>query len=128
MKKKRNSQKKIINELKNQLLIQAERLGVRERYTPVYQEEIKVDSARRILGEFYTERSNLEYELNMLGSKKKEVLIKLERLNSYVRKAETILDKHGRAIEGLLEKGLGDVKRTRRVVSRLKPAKVKVAV
>ena len=108
MSKQKKSQKNLINELKNQLLIQSERLGVRERYTPVALAEMELESIRRILTEFYAERSNLEYELNVFGSSKKEALIKLERLNSYVRKAETMLARSLKSYEKLLEKGQGD--------------------
>ena len=75
--KKQIAQKKLINELKNQLLVQAERLGIRDDYAPIFMEELKLDSVGKILTEFYMERANLEYELNMLGSNKKEILIKL---------------------------------------------------
>jgi len=127
MSKRQKAQKKFINELKNQLFIQAERLGIKERYSPVYLEELKIDSVRRILSEFYMEKSNLEYELNMFGSKKKEVLIKLERLNSYIRKAQGIREQHGKIYENLLDQGLGDIARTNRAVKRLNPSKVRAA-
>jgi hypothetical protein len=125
MSRKKNTQRKLINELKNQLMIQAERLGVSDQYTPIFAEEIKIDSVRKILTEFYMERSNLEYELNILGSNKKEVLIKLERLNAYVRKAEGLREKHCKQYSQQLEKGLGDQVRTRRAVSKLNPVTVR---
>jgi archaellum component FlaC len=127
MSKKKNSQKKLINELKNQLLVQAESLGVREGYTPVVLEEIRVDSARKILTDFYMERANLLYELNILGSKKKEILIKLERLNSYVRKAESLRDRGVENVEKLIDKGIPNGDRARRAASRLRPVSIKVA-
>jgi hypothetical protein len=128
MNKKKNSQKKIINELKNQILIQAERLGIRELYTPAVMAELKVDSARKILNDFYAERSNLEYELNMLGSQKQEVLIKLERLNYYIRKAEGLREKNSKQLDNLLEKTVGDRKKTNRALRRVRPKAVSVAV
>lgn len=127
MSKKKNTQKKLINELKNQLFIQAERLGIREEYSPVSLAEMKLDATQKILTEFYMERANLLYELNMLGSKKKEVLIKLERLNAYVRKAEGINAKHKGEMEKQIEQGQGDIKKTKRAVSRFKPARVSAA-
>ena len=127
MSKKKGSQKKLIGELKNQLFIQAERLGIRERFTPTFMEEMKIDSLRKILTEFYMERSNLEYELNILGSNKKEVLIKLERLNAYIRKAEGLRDRHFKSFEALLDKQVGDRVRTQKAVSRLNPARIRVA-
>lgn len=127
MNKRKNTQKRLINELKNQLLIQAERLGVRDRYTPLVMEEMKLDSIRRILTEFYMERSNLEYELNILGSNKKEILIKLERLNAYLRKAEGMRDKHLKVFNKLIEKEMGDRKKTLKAISQLNPVRVSVA-
>ncbi len=127
MKKRKKTQDKLIAELKNQILTQAELLGVRDRFSPVVMEELKVEAARKILSEFYTERANLEYELNMLGSQKKEVLIKLERLNAYIIKAETLSSRHAQQIENLIEKGLGDLKKTRRAVRKIKPVRVMAA-
>lgn len=127
MRKKKSAEKKLINELKNQLLIQAERLGTKDRYNPLNLEEMKVEAAKKILTEFYMERANLEYELNILGSPKKEILIKLERLNSYVRKAEGLRERHLAAFSKLLEKGLGDRDKTRKAVSRLQTARIKVS-
>ncbi len=127
MRKKKNTQKKLINELKNQLLIQAERLGIRDRYTPIVMEEMELEAVRKILTEFYMERANLEYELNMLGSNKKEILIKLERLHAYIRKAEGLRDRHLKNFEKLLEKGMGDIEKTKKVVNRLEPVSVRAA-
>jgi len=118
MSKNKNGQKKIINELKNQLFVQAERLGIREDYSPVFLEELKLDSVGKILTEFYMERANLEYELNMLGSHKKELLIKLERLNAYIRKGVGVQQKHALGYEKLIEKGMGDQAETRRALRR----------
>lgn len=127
MRKKGNTQTKLINELKTQLLTQAERLGVKDDYTPVFMEETKLDAVRKILGEFYMERSNLEYELNMSGTDKRELVIKLERLNSYIRKAEGIREKHLRILEEQLGKGTGDKQKTRRALNKINPVKVSVS-
>jgi hypothetical protein len=127
MSKKKNAQKKLVNEIKNQLLIQAERLGVREHFGPVAAEEIKLDSVKKILTDFYMERSNLEYELNILGSNKKELLIKLERLNLYIRRAVTMHERHLRTYETLLEKGMGDIAGARKAANRIAPRKVRVS-
>ena len=126
--KKKNGQKKLINELKNQLYIQAERLGIKDDYNPMAMEEMKLDSVGKILTEVYMERSNLEYELNSLGSKKKELLIKLERLHAYVRKAQGLHEKHVKKFEELIEKGTGDQAMTRRALRRVTaPVKVSAA-
>ena len=127
MSKKKNAQQKAINEMLNQLMIQAERLGIRDQYTPLFMEELELDSVRKILTEFYMERSNLEYELNMLGSNKKEILIKLERLNAYIRKAEGLRERHSKKVEELIEKEMGDQKKTRKAVKRLNPVRIRAA-
>ena len=127
MSKKKNSQKKLINELKNQLFIQAEKLGVRDRYTPGAMEEMKIDAIRKILTEFYMERSNLEYELNVLGSNKKDVLIKLERLNFYIRKAEGLRDRHAKSFEALLDKQMGDKVGALKAARRLNPVRIRTS-
>ncbi|MFA5114225.1 MAG: hypothetical protein WC529_08025 [Candidatus Margulisiibacteriota bacterium] len=127
VKKKKNSQKRIIGELKNQLMIQADRLGIREDYGPLSLEEMKLDAVGKIMGDFYAERSNLEYELNMLDSNKRDLLIKLERLNSYIRKAVSVREQHSAKMEQLIEKGMGDLQRTRRAVRKLETVSIKVA-
>lgn len=127
MNKKKSAQKKLVNEIKNQLLIQAERLGVRENFGPLAAEEIKLDAVRKILTDFYMERSNLEYELNVVGSNKKELLIKLERLNVYIRRAVALHERHLRAYETLLEKGMGDIKGARKAASRIAPRRVRAS-
>lgn len=124
---KKKSQNKVITEMKNQLFVQAERLGIREDYSPVFLAELKLDSLRKILTEFYMERSNLEYELNMAGSNKRELLIKLERLHMYIRKAETLRARQQDKLDALLEKSQGDIKMTRRAVRKMTPARVRVA-
>src|SRR3989338_8009790 len=128
MSKKKSAQKKLVNELKNQLLVQAERLGIREDYSPVALEELKIDSARKILTEFYMERANLQYEMNSYGTNKKEILIKLERLNAYIRKAECLRERGLKNFEKLLDKGLGKKDKALKAVRKLKPASVRVAV
>ncbi len=91
---KKKAELKLIDEMRSQLLIQAERLGIRDQYSPQWFAEQRVLSAGRVLSELYAERSNLEYELNLLGTDKKELLIKLERLNVYIKKAEGLRDKY----------------------------------
>ncbi|MEA3493213.1 MAG: hypothetical protein U9R38_02375 [Candidatus Margulisiibacteriota bacterium] len=127
MSKKKNKQIKLINELESQLLIQAERLGVRDRYTPLAMEEMGLDAVRTILTEFYMERANLEYEMSMTGTNKKELLIKLEKLHGYIRKAESLRDKHLAKVEALLDKELGDQKKVRRALKKVEPVRVQAA-
>lgn len=127
MSKKKNTQKKLVNELKNQLMIQAERLGINETYSPIYMEELKIDSVKKILTEFYMERSNLEYEMQMSGSPKKEILIKLERLNAYIRKAVGLQTRHLGDFEKLIDQGYDDRALTQKAVKKLATAKVRAS-
>ncbi|MBU1027169.1 MAG: hypothetical protein KKA31_05500 [Candidatus Margulisbacteria bacterium] len=104
MGKKAKGHNKIIGELRNQLLIQAERLGIKDRYTPLWFTEEKALALSKILAEFYAERSNLEYELNLLGSDKKDILIKLEKLHGYIRKAESLKERYLDKFEKIIDK------------------------
>ncbi|MBU0630687.1 MAG: hypothetical protein KKC80_07220 [Candidatus Margulisbacteria bacterium] len=105
MSRKGKAQKKVVDELKNQLMIQAERLGIKAEYTPAWFLEQETLAYGQVLSELYAERSNLEYEMNMLGSDKKDLLIKLERLHSYIRKAEGLREKTAKDFERLIDKG-----------------------
>ena len=127
MSKKKGAQKKIINELKNQLLVQAERLGTKDNYTPLYFEETKLDAVGRILGDFYMERANLEYEIQTVDCNKKEILIKLERLHAYIQKATSIHRRHVDDLEKILDKNVGDKVKTQRAVRQLNPVRIQAA-
>jgi len=105
MSRKSKAQNKVVDELKKQLLIQAERLGIRNEYTPAWFVEQKVLAFGKVLSELYAERSNLEYEMNMLGSDKKDLLIKLERLHLFIRKAESLREKYTGQFDQLIDKG-----------------------
>ncbi len=101
---KKKAEFKLVEEMKNQLLIQAERLGIRDQYTPEWFAQQRIISVGQVLSELYAERSNLEYELNLLGSDKKELLIKLERLNVYIKKAEGLRDKYTKEHGSVIDK------------------------
>jgi hypothetical protein len=127
MSKKKSSQLKLLDEMRNQLMVQAERLGIRDRYTPLYMLELDIDSCKKLLSELYSERSNLEYEMNMFGTNKKELLIKMERLNSYIRKAEKLQETYAAKLEKQLGKSMGDRKQVGRVLNRLNPTNIRAA-
>jgi hypothetical protein len=127
MNRKKNTQKKLVNELKNQLMIQAERLGIKEDYSLLFMEELKLDSVKKILTEFYMERANLEYEMQLAGSAKKEIMIKLEKLNAYIRKAVGVQNKHLGVYGQILDAGIGDKELTQRAVKKLEPTKVRAS-
>ncbi len=102
--KKVKAQMRIFKELEDQLLIQAERVGVREDYSPMHMREIEYDALKKHLIAFYQERLNLEYEMQMLGTDKKEILIKLERLEVYIGRAERMLQLYDKEMAKILER------------------------
>jgi hypothetical protein len=113
---KKNAQAKIINEIQNQLMIQADLLGIKDLYTPEKLEEMSLESAGKILAEFYMEKSNLEYELNMLGTNKRELMMKLKKLDIYINRAHGKMQKCKQNIGKILEKMVGDQKETNKAL------------
>ncbi len=101
-KKRKKAQARLFNELRNQLMIQAEKLGKRDYYTPYRIAEIRSGSLRDILTELYIERANLEYEMQTPGSQKHEVLRKLEKLHRYIAKAERLQENNNSQIAKLI--------------------------
>lgn len=101
-KKRKKAQARLFNELRNQLMIQAEKLGKKDYYTPYRVTEIRGGSLRDILTELYIERANLEYEMQTPGSQKHEVLRKLEKLHRYIAKAERLQENNQNQIAKLV--------------------------
>ncbi|OGB90893.1 hypothetical protein A2625_07630 [candidate division WOR-1 bacterium RIFCSPHIGHO2_01_FULL_53_15] len=92
----------IFRELETQLFTQAERLGIRDRFSALQIKEYEHDAIRQHLIAFYQERANLEYEMSMFGTDKKETLIKLERLEVYIKRAERLAKAYEKSIGKLL--------------------------
>lgn len=106
--KNKKSQKSILNEIKTQLILQAERWGRKDYYTQDKLEEMELDQCKKIKGDLLSEKNNIEYELNMLDTDKRDVLIKLERLEAYLKRADKVIKKHEKTITKLYEKKIGD--------------------
>lgn len=115
--RKIKGQMRIFKELENQLFIQAERLGIRDRYSPLVLKELEYEALQKHLTAFYAERANLEYEMQMIGTDKKETLIKLERLESYIKRAERMRRAYEREIQKLLEKLTPDKEKAQKATS-----------
>jgi hypothetical protein len=98
-KKKKKAQEKILSEIKNQLTIKAKKLGIDEQFAGVNFEVMKLDAAKRILDDLNNEKSHLEYELYMKGSLDKESTIKLEKIATYINKAQRVIDRYSKTIE-----------------------------
>lgn len=70
-------------------------------------QELVLEKQREICTNLLSEKANLDYELQKLGSNKKESLIKIERLGSYLRKLESLMRKREEAITKMISKKLG---------------------
>lgn len=119
--KQKKAQTKLLNEIKTQLILQAERWGRTDFYTPLKLEELELDQCLKIRGDLLAEKSNLEYELHSLGTDKKEVLIKLERLNLYLRRADYVIRKHAKNINKIIDKTLEGSDVINRALRGLRP-------
>lgn len=102
--KRKRAQMTILEEVKKQLLLQAERWGRSGFYTPQKLEDMEFEACQRIRSDLLAERSNLEYELQAIKSSKKDVDIKLSKLESYIRRADRLMKRHDRNIEKIIEK------------------------
>ncbi len=118
--KKKKAQMMILNEVKKQLLLQAERWGRVGYYTPLKLEEMELDACDRIKSDLLAEKANLEYELQLINTNRREIEMKLGRLDMYLKKADRVSEAHNRAINKTLDKLVGDKKKTMGALERLK--------
>src|SRR3989338_4006499 len=127
--RKKNGQHKVIEEIRKQLVLQAERWGKKEYYTPQKLEEMVLEQCQAIKGDFLTEKANLEYEMQNIESDKKECLIKLEKLTGYLKKADRTTLIHKKAVSRFIEKLVGDRQKTQWALGkRLGQQKVSVLI
>ena len=119
--RKKRAQKKILGEIKKQLILQADRWGRKDYYSPIKLEEMELDQCRKIKGDLLAEKSNLEYEMHMVDSNKKEVLIKLERLNTYLKRADRVITRHEKSIIKIIEKSIGNRKDINSALKAIEP-------
>ena len=110
--KRKKAQMMILEEVKKQLVLQAERWGKTGVYTPLKLEEMELDAVRRIRGDLLSERANLEYEILMLRTNSREINIKLQKLESYLKRAERVSKRHDKNIDKIIERIVGDRKKT----------------
>ena len=103
-KKRKKAQEKILSEIKGQLSIKAKKLGVEDQYSELNFEGLQKDAAKKILDDLNSEKSNLEYELYMKGILDKEGTIKLEKINTYINKAQRVISRHEKTLEKMTEK------------------------
>ena len=120
-KKSQKGKLRLLNEIRDQLILQAERWGRKDYYTPLKMAEIELEQARRIKGDFLAEKSNLEYEMNMLGTDKQEVLIKTEKLGIYLKRCDRIIENYEKRIGKIIDKVIGDKAKIKKAESQIKP-------
>lgn len=122
--KRRRGQSRILEEIKDQLILQAERWGKSGHYTPLKLEEMVLEQCSKIKGDFLAERANLEYELLRIGTDKKECLIKLEKLEGYLKKADRVMEGRQRSVSRMLDKMVGGKEKVLKVMGIIlrKPA------
>ena len=123
--KKVKAQQRIFKELEKQLFTQADRLGIRHEFTPMKLKEIEFDAVKKHLLSFYAERSNLEYEMQMLGTNKRDTLIKLERLGVYIKRAERMKTQYEEKMQEMLEKMIPENEKVKKA-TRHKGISVKI--
>lgn len=128
--RQKKAQNKVLNEVLKQLVLQAERWGRKDYYTQEKIEEMVMEQCYVVKGELLAERANLEYELSSLDSNKKESLIKLERLQSYLSRADRVINQHKRMLFNFLGKKLGDQKQLKKAINLIEdtPSQVSVMV
>lgn len=112
--KKNRAQNRVLEEIKNQLVLQAKRWGRENYYTPVKLEEMEMEQCRKILGNLLTEKANLEYETHLLDCNKKELEIKLEKLSIYIKRSMSVMKRHDRTIGKYIDKLSGDQQKIKR--------------
>src|SRR3989338_5075229 len=96
--KKGKKKNKLVGEILKQLIDESERWGQKDYYTPLKLEEIALEEAKKIRADLLSEKSNLEYEMNMLGTDKREVLLKTQKLGGYIARADKVIQEHEQKI------------------------------
>jgi hypothetical protein len=117
-KKQKKAQQRILTEVRSQLHIKARKLGIDDRFSEINFESMKMDAAKKILDDLNAERLNLEYELFMKGKLDRESTIKLEKVQTYINKAQRAIDKEGRNVSKLAEKAAPNKEKAKEAAKR----------
>jgi len=120
-KRRKKAQQKILSEIKSQLTIKAKKLNIEDRFSEINFEAMKMDAAKRILDDLNSEKSNLEYELYMKGVLDKESTIKLEKIQTYINRAQRVIDKYEKHIGKMAEKAAPHMAKAREAVKKITP-------
>ena len=118
-KKRKKAQQRILSEIKSQLTIKAKKLSVEDKYSEINFEGMKLDAAKRILDDLKAEKTNLEYELYMKGVLDKESTIKLEKIQTYINRAQRVIEKYEKHIGKMAEKAAPHREKAREAVKKI---------
>jgi len=119
--KRKKQQIRLLNEIRDQLVLQAGRWGKKDHYTQLCLDEMTLDQCYRVLGDLFSEKANLEYELYLLESDKHDLLIKMERLDAYLKKSRRVIKKYQKNIQQQLDKLIGDKDKLDLIEKRMHP-------
>ena len=120
-KKAKKTQQKILHEIRSQLHIKARKLGIDDRYSEMNFEGMKVDAAKRILDDLKSEKLNLEYELYMKGVLDKESTIKLEKIQTYISRAQRVIEKYEKTLGKMAAKAAPNREKAKEAAKKLAP-------
>jgi len=120
-KKRRKAQQRILSEIKSQLTIKAKKLNIEDRFSEINFEAMKMDAAKRILDDLNAEKTNLEYELHMKGVLDKESTIKLEKIQTYINRAQRVIEKYEKHIGKMAEKAAPYREKGKEAVKKISP-------
>lgn len=126
--KRKKAQQKILHELKSQLMTKAKKLGIDYDFSGVNFDIMKMEAAGKILTDLLAEKSNLEYELFMKGVLDKDSTIKLEKINSYITKAQRIIDRYQLAIDKEMAKKTPQKKEVREELAKKKKETPRISI
>jgi hypothetical protein len=118
---RKKEQTRLLNEIRDQLILQAKRWGREGYYTPVRLDEMTLEQCRKVQGDLLSEAANLGYELFLLESNKRDLLIKMERLEAYLKKAEKVIKKYERGIRQQVERLVTDRDKLDLIRRRMQP-------
>ena len=124
--KKHKAEARVLSEMQDQLLLQADQLGIRDDYNPLNMCELEAEAFSRHLSAFYAERSNLRYEMQIFGTNKKDLLIKLERLDVYIKRSDKLRRRRVREIKDIIEAHMPDGKKAKKLLEKKPEISVRV--
>lgn len=119
--KRKKAQQRILSEIKSQLTIKAKKLGIDDRYSGINFDTMKLEAAHRIHDDLNMEKLHLNYELRMKGTLDKESTIKLEKINTYLNKAQRVIQKYESHIERVAEMTGVPKEKVKAAVKKLTP-------